>query len=178
MATPSPFRPKVGPRAAPSFHEQVVVAMRAEIQEQGALLGLFEEQQRAIINRDSVKVMALVTVIQKQVEVAQMARGRREMLMAQALKRARISPQTPLMQLIPQFPAAIQPLMRALVEEVIRIADRVRAKANQNQVLLARSIELIRELLEEVSPQPGGRIYDEGGSVKMKLLGTGKAYIT
>jgi hypothetical protein len=168
----------MGPRTASSFHEQVVVAMRGEIQEQGALLGLFEEQQRAIIQRDSVKVMSLVTVIQRQVEVAQMARSRREVLMAQALKRARISPQTPLMALIPQFPTALQPLMRALVEEVIRIADRVRAKANQNQVLLARSIELIRELLEEVSPQPGGRIYDEGGSVKMKLSGTGKAYIT
>lgn len=178
MATPSPFRPRVGPRPAVPFHEQVVLAMRSEIQEQGALLGLFEEQQRAIIQRDSEKVMGLVAVIQRQVEVAQAARSRRENLMAQALKRARISPQTPLLQLVPQFPVALQPLMRALVEEVIRIADRVRGKANQNQVLLARSIELIRELLEEVSPQPGGRIYDEGGSVKIKLSGTGTAYIS
>ncbi len=165
-------------KTAVPFHEQVVMAMRGEIQEQGALLGLFEEQQRAIINRDSNKVLTLVAVVQKQVDTAQAARSRRELLMAQALRRAKISPQTPLLELVPQFPPALQPLMRALVEEVIRIADRVRVKANQNQVLLARSIDLIRELLEEVSPQPGGRIYDEGGSVKIKLSGTGKAYIT
>lgn len=165
-------------KSAASFHEQVVMAMRGEIQEQGALLGLFEEQQLAIINRDSNKVLTLVALVQKQVDTAQAARSRRELLMAQALRRAKISPQTPLLELVPQFPPALQPLMRALVEEVIRIADRVRVKANQNQVLLARSIDLIRELLEEVSPQPGGRIYDEGGSVKIKLSGTGKAYIT
>jgi flagellar biosynthesis/type III secretory pathway chaperone len=82
------------------------------------------------------------------------------------------------MSLVPQFPTAIQPLMRTLIEEVIEIADRVRRKANQNQVLLARSIDLIRELIEEVSPQPGGRIYDEAGTLKIKLSGTGKAYIS
>ena len=63
----------------------MVMAMRGEIQEQGALLGLFEEQQRAIISRNSGKVLHLVTVIQKQVDVAQIARSRREALMGQAL---------------------------------------------------------------------------------------------
>jgi len=168
----------VGVKTPVSFHEQMVAAMRSEIQEQGALLGLFELQQKAIVNRDSSKVLLLVGAIQKQVDVAQNARNRRELLMAQALKRARFSPKTPLMALVPQFPPALQPMLRALIEEVIRIADRVRSKANQNQVLLARSIDLIRELLEEVSPQPGGRIYDEGGTLKIKLSGTGTAYIT
>lgn len=160
------------------FHEQVVAALRMEIQEQGALLGLFEEQQKAIIRRDSDRVLYLVDAIARQVEVAQGVRSRREQLMTQALVRARVSPKTPLMALIPQFPVAFQPMMRALIEEVIRIADRVRSKANQNQVLLARSIDLIRELLEEVNPQPGGRIYDEGGTLKIKLSGTGTAYIS
>ncbi len=178
MANPPPIRPRVGVKSAAPFHEQMVMAMRGEIQEQGALLGLFEEQQRAIINRNSGKVLHLVTVIQKQVDLAQLARSRREALMGQALKRARISPKTPLMELIYQFPPVVQPLLRALIEEVIRIAERVRIKGHQNQVLLARSIDLIRELLEEVSPQPGGRIYDEAGSLKIKLSGTGTAYIS
>ena len=82
------------------------------------------------------------------------------------------------MELVHQFPPVVQTLLRALIEEVIRIAERVRIKGHQNQVLLARSIDLIRELLEEVSPQPGGRIYDEAGSLKIKLSGTGTAYIS
>ena len=165
-------------KSALPFHEQMIAAMRGEIQEQGALLGLFEEQQKAIVARDSDKVLGLVGAIQRQVDVAQMAKARREALMMNALQRSRISPKTPLTALLPQFPPAYQPMLRAMIEEVIRVADRVRSKANQNQVLLARSIDVIRELLEEIAPQPGGRIYDEGGSLKIKLSGTGTAYIS
>lgn len=178
MVNPSPQRPRAGVPSIGSIHDQMIAAMRLEIQEQGGLLGLFDEQLDSIVRRDSAGVLSLVTRIQKQVELAQAARSRREFLMSQILRRARVSPKTPLMSLVPQFPTAIQPLMRTLIEEVIEIADRVRRKANQNQVLLARSIDLIRELIEEVSPQPGGRIYDEAGTLKIKLSGTGKAYIS
>lgn len=177
MSPPPPFRPRVGASAPVGFHDQVLSALRAEIQEQGALLGLFEEQQRAIIQRDSARVLSLIIAIQKQVETAITVRNRREIMMGQALRRARISPKTPLTALLPQFPVPKQPLLRALIEEVVRVAERVRSKANQNQMLLARSIDLIREFLDEISPQLGGKIYDEEGALKIKLSGTGTAYI-
>ena len=177
MATPSPYKGRPGQKPTGGFYEQLAGALRTEVQQHGVLLEMFEEQHLAIFNRNSARVLQLTAAIQKQVELVHGIRMRREALMAQVLRQAKISPQTPLMALVGRFPVNVQPVMRSLIEEVVRVADRVRAKANQNQMLLARSIDLIQELLEEVSPQPGGRIYHEDGSVKIKFSGTGTTYI-
>lgn len=179
MAMPPPIRRPVGPRpGGGSLQDMVILAMRAEIQEHGALLGLFDEQQRAILGRDAARVMSLVEVVQKQVDAVQGARSRREALMAQAVSRARISRETPLLEVMKRFSPAVQPLLQALVEELMRISEQVRRKANQNQVLLARSIEVIRDLLEEISPRGAAKVYENDGRVKITLSGTGAAYKT
>jgi flagellar biosynthesis/type III secretory pathway chaperone len=156
----------------------VITAMRSEIEEHGALLALFDEQQRAILSRDAVRVMALVDAVQKQVDAVQNSRSRRESLMAQAVSRARIPRETPLMEIMKRFGPTVQPLLQALVEELMRISEQVRRKANQNQILLARSIEGIRDLLEELSPRGAAKVYENDGRVKITLSGTGAAYKT
>ncbi len=178
MALPSPIRRPVGPRSVGSLQDQVIAGMRAEIQEHGALLSLFDEQQKAILNRDAPRVMLLVDAIQKQVDVLQTARSRREMLMAQAISKARISRETPLAEVLKRFAPAVQPLLQALLSELLRITDQVKRKANQNQMLLARSIEVIRDLLQEFSPTSAARTYENDGRVKITLSGTGAAYKT
>jgi flagellar biosynthesis/type III secretory pathway chaperone len=70
----------------------------------------------------------------------------------------------------------MQPMLRALTDELLRIADHVRRKANQNQMLLARSIEVIRDLLEELTPTNPARTYENDGRVKISLKGTAAAY--
>jgi flagellar biosynthesis/type III secretory pathway chaperone len=179
MAMPAPIRRPAGARpGGGNLQDLVIVAMRSEIQEHGALLTLFDEQQRAILGRDAARVMALVEAVQKQVDAVQNARARREALMAQAVARARIARDTPLMEIMKRFSPAVQPLMQALVEELMRISDQVRRKANQNQILLARSIEVIRDLLEELSPRGVAKVYENDGRVKITLSGTGAAYKT
>jgi flagellar biosynthesis/type III secretory pathway chaperone len=152
--------------------------MRVEIQEHGELLALFDEQQRAILGREAARVMDLVDAVQKQVDAVQNARVRREALMAQAVSRAKISRDTPLMEIMKRFPVSVQPLLQALGEELLRISDQVRRKANQNQILLARSIEVIRDLLEELSPRGAAKVYENDGRVKITLTGTGAAFKT
>jgi len=153
-----------------------VACLRAEIQEHGVLLGIFSEQQRAIIQRESDRVMIIVDAVQKQVEIVQKLRSRRDALMSQMVPRVRFTRATPLSELVKSFPPPMQPLLRALVEELLRISEQVRRKANQNQVLLARSIEVIRDLLEELTPANPARTYENDGRVKISLSGTAAVY--
>ena len=172
MPTPSPIRRPVGPRSSGSIQEQVVSCLRMEIQEHGSLLALFSDQQKAIMQRESERVMMLLDAVQRQVE----ARQYREMLMAQIAPRSKVTRTTSLSELVKRFPPALQPLLRSLVEELLRISDHVRRKANQNQVLLARSIEVIRDLLEELTPTNSARTYENDGRVKISLSGTTAVY--
>lgn len=163
-------------RGPATLQDQVVACLRAEIQEHGVLLGIFSDQQRAIMQRESDRVMIFVDAVQKQVDVVQKVRSRRDMLMTQMVPRSRFTRSTPLSELVKRFPPAMQPLLRALVDELLRISDQVRRKANQNQVLLARSIEVIRDLLEELTPANPARTYENDGRVKISLSGTAAAY--
>jgi flagellar biosynthesis/type III secretory pathway chaperone len=179
MAMPPPIRRPAGARpGGGSLQDMVIAAMRSEIQEHGALLALFDEQQRAILSRDAARVLALVEAVQKQVDAVHGARSRRENLMAQAISRSRLPRDIPLLEFMKRFAPTVQPLLQALVEELMRISEQVRRKANQNQILLARSIEVIRDLLEELSPRGAAKVYENDGRVKITLSGTGAAYRT
>ena len=176
MPPPSPIRRPMGPRGTVTLQDQVVACLRAEIQEHGVLLGIFSDQQKAIMQRESDRVMILVDAVQRQVEVVQKVRSRRDMLMSQIAPRSRFTRATPLSELAKHFSAPMQPLLRALVDELLRISEQVRRKANQNQVLLARSIEVIRDLLEELTPANPARTYENDGRVKISLSGTAAVY--
>jgi flagellar biosynthesis/type III secretory pathway chaperone len=160
------------------MQEQVLACLRMEIQEQGALLGLFAEQQKSIIHRESDRVMMLVDSIQKQIDIVHRVRSRREMVVASLVPRTRSSRGARLSELSNRFSTPMQPMLRALTEELVRISDQVRRKANQNQMLLARSIEVIRDLLEELTPSNPARTYENDGRVKITLKGTAAAYKT
>ena len=153
-----------------------MACLRKEIQEHGALLALFSEQQKAIMQRQSERVLMLLDAVQQQVDALHRARNYREMLMAQVVPRSRVTRTTPLSELVKRFPPAVQPLLRQLVDELLRVSDHVRRKANQNQVLLARSIEVIRDLLEELGPTNSARTYEIDGRVKISLSGTTATY--
>jgi flagellar biosynthesis/type III secretory pathway chaperone len=169
----------VGQRGpAASLQDQIIGCLRAEIQEHGVLLSVFTDQQKAIMQRESDRVMIFVEGVQRQVDLVNRIRSRREALTAQMVPRSRITRVTPLSELAKRFPPPMQPLLQALVEELLRIAEQVRRKANQNQVLLARSIEVIRDLLEELTPANPARTYENDGRVKISLSGTAAAYKT
>jgi flagellar biosynthesis/type III secretory pathway chaperone len=176
MPPPSPLRRPTTVRGQGSLQDQVLACLRLEIQEQGALLGLFGEQQKAIIQRQSDMVMMLVDSIQKQVELVHRVRSRREAVTSSLVPRSRVSRTLRLSDLVTRFPAPMQPMLRALTDELLRLSDHVRRKANQNQMLLARSIEVIRDLLEELTPSNPARTYENDGRVKITLKGTAAAY--
>lgn len=169
MANP---RPNPGSRGVPSRStasplmlvlRELLKAMNAELVEMKALVSAFADQQDAIVHRKPVRVVASVQEVEKRVNGLRQARVRRDGLLEQVARGLKAPPATPISVLVRAFPAAVRPEVGRLIEENVRLGREVRRKASQNQVLLARSIEVIQEILRAVEPTSVSRIYGENG---------------
>ncbi len=148
--------------AALSPHDQITEALRSELQEYGGLLNLFDEQQDAILNRKADAITEIEPAIEAQLAILRTRRSRRESLVAALV------PDATLFQTILHFPQPMRPLVEALATEVNRLIAKVRRRAQQNQMLLARTIEVTQELCEKLQPGTVTRTYSPSGKMKIK----------
>ena len=149
-------------------HEQIIDALRAEMQEYGGLLNLFDQQQKAILNRKPDEIADIEQTVEAQLATIRARRTQRENLVFDLTPEA--DPHPTLLQSILLFPQPMRPLVEALASEVNRLIGRVRRRAQQNQMLLARTIEVTQELCEKLKPGTVTRTYAQNG--KMKIKGT------
>jgi flagellar biosynthesis/type III secretory pathway chaperone len=154
--------------AAISPFEQIIDALRAELQEYGALLSVFDAQQQAILERKPDDVLELEGTITAQLGVVRTHRTRRESLLALLGNAATNAAKPTLFQSILQFPQPMRPLVEALATEVNRLISKVRRRAQQNQMLLKRTIEVTQELCERLQPGSTTRTYARDGKMKIK----------
>ena len=145
--------------------EFITECLRNELQEYGALLGLFEDQQANLLRRDADAVLALASSLEEQVRRAHAVREHRE----QAVRLFALSiserADSTLRQLIHHFPAEVHPLIRALMDEINHLIHRVRRGARHNQVLLARTVEAHEEALRMLIPDSFTKTYSPTGAV-------------
>ena len=145
--------------------------LRNELQEYGALLGLFEEQQTNLLRRDADAVVSLAGEIEDQVRVAQSTRDLRE----EAIRNFAFENQQPanssLRHLIPFFPTEVQPLIQALIDEINHLIHRVRRDARQNQILLSRSVEAYEEAVRTLRPDAFAKTYSRRGAMPVVNAG-------
>jgi flagellar biosynthesis/type III secretory pathway chaperone len=141
--------------------------LREEIQEYGALLNLFEDQQTAILQRQPDLVLAIVDAIAKQVELIHTCQKRRKQLVQTIAFEEGCSEQLSLLGLLPHFPAPARPMLEALVNEVNRLIRQTRRRARQNQMLLVRTIELSQEMLRRLRPGTVTKTYASNGQIEM-----------
>lgn len=147
--------------------ESLAPSLRAEVQEHGALLNLFEEQQAAILRREPDLVLNLAEAITRQLDLIRSCqRQRKDAVRATALE-AGCAENIPLSALIPHFQTAAQPLLEALMTEVNRLIRQTRRRARQNQMLLARTIETSRLILERLKPGSMSKTYSANGRVEV-----------
>ena len=156
-------------------HEQFIDSLRAELQEYGELLQLFDEQQNAILQRDPDTVLATDQRIEAQMLLVRANCKERESLASQLAASAHPPVDTSLTELLPLFRAPMRPLVEALAMEVNQLITRARRRAQQNRTLLARSIEITQEILEKLSPTSVTRTYSAYGRIKIKpAAGSGR----
>jgi ABC-type thiamine transport system ATPase subunit len=77
--------------------------------------------------------------------------------LAQALKEPL---DAPFARLTPRMPAEYQPLVSALIQENNQLLLRVRDRAQENQVLLRRSVDMMQQFITAITPHkraPSGK---------------------
>ncbi len=156
------------PTVAADPQEQIIAALRAELEEYGGLLNVFDEQQQAILNRQPDTVLALEERLAAQLSAAKTRRSHRESLVATFAGDGRSPSRVSLLGVIPAFREATRPLVEALATEINRLIARTRRRAEQNQLLLARTVEVMQEVCERLSPGTVSKTYAPNGRMKIK----------
>jgi flagellar biosynthesis/type III secretory pathway chaperone len=147
--------------------ESIVTALRQELSEYGALLILFENQQRALFEREADSVLAHATSIEAQARSLTEFRQRREKVVAAfAINQNRPANST-LRSLLPLVPADARPLLEALIDEINRMLHRVRRTSRHNHTLLARAVEVHQETLQVLRPHTFIKTYSPAGRVSV-----------
>lgn len=143
--------------------ELLIELLRSELEEYGGLLALLEEQQAAIVAREPDRVLEINTSINDQMRMIQMRRGARESFASSLAEKLNQSQGSTLRELIRFFRKPIQPLIEALITEINNLVTRARRRAQQNQMLLARSIEVMQEVLHQLNPETMHKVYGADG---------------
>jgi len=146
---------------------EIADCLRAEVAEYGALLRLFEEQQRHLFRRDSDAVLRLSADIEAQVRVLHECRRRREAAVSGFAVRHGRTADTTLRALFPLFAAEVQPLISALMGEINVLIHRVRRASRHNHLLLARAVEIHQQLLRQLLPDSFTETYAASGRVSV-----------
>lgn len=147
--------------------ELIAHCLRDELQEYGGLLGLFEEQQGALLRRDSSGVLATVASIEEQARIAASKRLRREQVVREFAVANKRSAESTLRSLLDCFPEEVRPMLEALIDEVNRLVHRARKGVRQNALLLQRAIELHQETLRTLKPDSFTKTYSKRGQVSV-----------
>lgn len=149
--------------------DPLIDALRNELQEYGALLNLFGRQQDAILSRAPDLVLEITNQIGAQVHVLDRNRSAREFLVRQLALEQQQPSESPLAVLLPFFPEPVRPLISALIEEINNLIARTKKRAGQNQMLLARSIDLSQQILQRLNPAGITKTYTQSGRVNIKV---------
>ena len=150
------------------LQEQLITELRQELEEYGGLLSLLDLQQAAVLDRKPDDVLELISRIDAQLATTNTCRKRREATAAQLGSLSQIPGPPTLRSLAPHFRSAVRPLVESLANEVNRLITHTRRRAQQNQMLLARSVELTQELVSGLSPQAITKTYSARGRVKIQ----------
>ena len=146
-----------------SLWEEIVDCLRAEVTEYGALLHLFEEQQKLLFKRDAAGVVMTSSALEGQVSVVQECRLRREAKVAEFATYHNEPSSATMRALLPLIAREAQPLVSALIADINRLISKVRRVSRQNHLFLSRTIENQVELIRHFRPEGITRTYSPTG---------------
>ncbi len=147
--------------------EPLVDALRAELEEYGALFNHLTRQQEEIFSRRIESVLEINGEIDGQAKIIASARERRDEIMTDLSAKAGLPTGSRLSAMLESFPDFVRPLLEALVRDINLMINRTRRKARQNHILLARAIELTQETLRLLQPETFTKTYARSGQVSV-----------
>jgi flagellar biosynthesis/type III secretory pathway chaperone len=145
----------------------IIVHLRQELVDYGALLGLYDEQQRALFARQPDAVLRLSTAIQEQVSRVIGSRDQREQAVREFAEGNGMPPDSTLRALLPLIDRDAHALFEALIGEINLLLHRVRRTHRQNHTLLNHTVAMHRETLQMLRPNFFTRTYSPKGHVSV-----------
>jgi hypothetical protein len=138
-------------------------SLQAELAEYGALLHLFEQQQQCVLRHDSGAYLQMTHEVDEQMATLGRCRVLRQGMASAVARECNRMPETPIRELTASLPVPERQLLLALTEEINRLVERTRRRAEQNQLLLARCIDTARGVVAALRP---GETYSARGQVQ------------
>jgi len=145
------------------FIEQLIGALREELQQYGELLALLEQQQQLVIQRSSAALLDNLAAINAQTSVIQVARRQREQFQRQLSTSLQLPADATFARLLGVVPEPQRGLVAALVEEINRCLRRVKEQSRQNHVLLRCSVEMMHRFMGMLFPASFVTTYNHAG---------------
>lgn len=118
--------------------DELVSALRDELQEKGGLIRLLNQQTETLYRRDQVENERLEDQIRNQIRLATRCRQSRDLILRQAAARLAMPDDASAGEILVRFPEYVQPLLEALFLEVDRLSGRLEERLRQNQQLKER----------------------------------------
>ena len=157
--------------------QNIAEALRTEVAEYGALLHLFEEQQRFLFKRDAASVVATTATLDEQVTLLQKCRLERETAVSKFAEYHGEPAQATVRSLITFFPPEAQPLISALIADINRMISKVRRISRQNRLFISRTIEYQHEIIRKFRPEAATKTYSPTGRGSFAAIGTAGALV-
>lgn len=147
--------------------EFIAECLRTELADYGGLLHLFENQQRALFNRNPDAVLQLSSEIEAHARALGTSRLRREQAVAAFAEEQGQPSSTSLRSMLPLIEADARPLIEALINEVNTLLHRVRRVSRHNHSLISRAVEMHQETLQQLRPNAYTKTYSPAGRVSV-----------
>lgn len=144
---------------------QLIGALREELQHYGEMLALLDQQQDFVLHRATENLLDSVSAVEAQGARIQQARAHREGCQSAMAKHVGCPDGAPFAEMIGRVPEDYRPLLKALVEENNELLVRVQQRARQNHLLLTRSVEMMQRLLSSFFATPTSAVYTGEGIV-------------
>lgn len=133
--------------------EQLVEALRDELQQFGEMLALLETQTISLTRREISGVIQSTSAIESHRNVIESARLRRENLQKQLAWAAGDPDRRSLQSLLPYAPEPYRPLLSALLGEINQLIETVRIQLESNRLQLQRAHDQTARVLSTISSQ-------------------------
>ena len=145
----------------------LITALRDELTQYGEVLALMQEQQQFIINRSANELLLNLNEVNEQMEKVAAARNHRDACRQALFTTLGATEETTFRQMTGMLPTEVQPLLKALVEEINQLLERIQKWLRQNHMLLSRSLDLMKQIMKGMFPSSSATAgtYGRGGQV-------------
>jgi hypothetical protein len=115
--------------------DQLVDALRDELQERGGLIRLLNQQTEALYRRDIMENERLQEQIRVQLRLISRCTQERELALRQTASKFHLNEDVQSNEVVRSFPEYVRPLLEGLFSDVDRLTNRTEERLRQNQGL-------------------------------------------